>query len=552
MKRLHWIILRRLPGPFFGWLGTLMFLLLMQFLIRWLPEIAGKGIPLLVIVELIVYNLAYMLVLAVPMSVLLAALMTFGGLAESQYYAVIKSTGISFAQLVWPSMIAALLVTGGMLYFNNVMLPEANHRARYLWSDIRSKRPGFDLQPGVFYSGIDDYSILVRDRPEGTNRLHDVTIYDYTEGRNRQALIRADSGRIAPSDGRRTLTLELFNGEMHRRLPAASPREDGRYEHLRFSRHELRLDLSEFVFERSTPRDGARSDRTMRTWTMIDVVDSLEAEVDAQAHALYQDLVQHTDVPEAADRPPRLSPAANPGAARAGNGADAGLTRPYVALTGLSGREQRAAASEAIQALRSAKSGLSSAERTMSWKQKRVQRYRVEIYKKFSIAIACVVFMLIGAPLGLSIRRGGLATIGAIALGIFMFYWITLVQGEKLADRGLLPPWVGMWIANVLSIVGGAWLVVYVVKDLRATPPLRHRAWQWIHERIGGSSSSSGPDENAALDGASPSASADADAAPPSAHNPPAPPSDPSGDGEPPPEARGSSPSSADADAPRS
>jgi lipopolysaccharide export system permease protein len=489
MKRLHWIILRRLPGPFFGWLGTLMFLLLMQFLIRWLPEIAGKGIPIPVIIELITYNLAYMLVLAVPMSVLLAALMTFGGLAESQYYAVIKSTGISFAQLVWPAMVAALLVTGAMLYFNNVMLPEANHRARYLWSDIRSKRPGFDLQPGVFYSGIDDYSILVQDRPEGTNRLHDVTIYDYTEGRRRQAVIRADSGRIDPTSGSASLTLLLYNGEMHRRLPARAGEDEERYEQLRFSRHKLRLDLSEFVFQRSRPRDGARSDRTMRTSTMIGVVDSLEAEIDTSARELYDETSQFLK-PDTSHSRRLLS----------GHASDrSGVTdtiieeSPFAALEELTSRQQMAIVQEAGHTVRSAKSEIGDARRTMTWKEKRVQRYQVEIYKKFSIAIACLVFMLIGAPLGLSIRRGGLATIGAVALGIFMFYWVTLVQGEKLADRGLLPPWVGMWIANVLSVVVGTWLVVYVVKDLRATPPLRRRLWEWLQSTVGSDAESPSP-----------------------------------------------------------
>jgi len=481
MKRLHWIILRRLPGPFFGWLGTLMFLLLMQFLIRWLPEIAGKGIPIPVIVELIVYNLAYMLVLAVPMSVLLAALMTFGGLAESQYYAVIKSTGISFAQLVWPAMVAALLVTGAMLYFNNIMLPEANHRARYLWSDIRSKRPGFDLQPGVFYSGIDDYSILVQDRPEGTNRLHDVTIYDYTEGRRRQAVIRADSGRIDPDSTAASLTLLLYNGEMHRRLPSRTS-EDEQYEQLRFSRHRLRLDLSEFVFKRSRPRDGARSDRTMRTSTMINVVDSLRTEIDTATQHLYDETRGYL-APDTSRSDLRSSSLA--AYRQAGVNDTIVWDTPYAALENLTGRQQKAVVQEASHMVRAAKSEIGDAQRTITWKQKRVQRYQVEIYKKFSIAIACLVFMLIGAPLGLSIRRGGLATIGAVALGIFMFYWVTLVQGEKLADRGLLPPWVGMWIANVLSILGGTWLVVYVVKDLRATPPLRRRLWAWLQSQLG-------------------------------------------------------------------
>ncbi len=288
LRRLHWIVLRRLPGPFFGWLGTLMFLLLMQFLIRWLPEIAGKGIPVSVIVELIAYNLAYMVVLAVPMSVLLAALMAFGELAESQYYTVIKSTGISFGQIVWPALVVAALLMGGMLYFNNVMLPEANHRARQLWSDIRGKRPGFELRPGIFYEDMEDYSILVQDRPPGTNKLIDVTIYDYTQGRDRQAVIKAERGVIESRAGGARLTLSLRNGEMHRPLPPDANNRSERYERLTFDRHRIRFTLSNVVFRRSESGETARSTRTMRTPRLLDTLDSLKTERDARYQTLYE------------------------------------------------------------------------------------------------------------------------------------------------------------------------------------------------------------------------------------------------------------------------
>jgi lipopolysaccharide export system permease protein len=119
-------------------------------------------------------------------------------------------------------------------------------------------------------------------------------------------------------------------------------------------------------------------------------------------------------------------------------------------------------------------------QRDTRWTSQRIRSYQVELYKKFSIALACFVFMFVGAPLGLALRRGGLATIGAVALGIFMFYWITLVQGEKLSERGFFPPWIGMWIANLIMSGAGIWLVIYVVLDLGATPPLRRRLWDWL------------------------------------------------------------------------
>ncbi|MFB6274506.1 MAG: LptF/LptG family permease [Salinibacter sp.] len=467
LRRLHWVILRRLPGPFFGWLGTLMFLLLMQFLIQWLPEIAGKGIPLLVIIELIAYNLAYMVVLAVPMSVLLAALMAFGGLAESKYYTVIKSTGISFGQIVWPTLVVATVIMGGMLYFNNVMLPEANHRARQLWSDIRGKRPGFELRPGVFYDGVEDYSILVQKRPAGTNKLIDVTIYDYTQGQNRRAVIKAERGVIESHAGGARLTLTLRNGEMHRLLPPNGTQQTDRYERLTFDRHRIQFTMSNAVFRRSKPNEISRSTRTMRTPQLLNTLDSLEKQLQSRYRALYK-RVRNDLRPDTTISPPDTVAAVFPT-----------QDTSYLALTGLD-TDRRSVVRVATQRARDVQSVIQNAQRDTKWQRQRVRSYKVAFYKKFSIALACLVFMVVGAPLGLALRRSGLGTIGAIALGIFMFYWITLVQGEKLSERGFFPPWLGMWIANLIMSGAGIWLIVYVVLDLGATPPLRRRLWKWL------------------------------------------------------------------------
>ena len=473
LRRLHWLLLRRLPGPFFGWLGILMFLLLMQFLIRWLPEIAGKGIPVLVIVELITYNLAYMMVLAVPMSVLLAALMAFGGLAESKYYTVIKSTGISFGEIVWPALLCALLVGSGLLYFNNVLLPEANYRARQLWTDIRNKRPGFELQPGVFYDEMENYSILVGDRPAGSNRLIDVTIYDYTQGREEQAVMKAERGRIRSSQGGARLTLVLKDGEMHRPLPPSSHSIERRYETLEFNRHVIHFNLSDAVFRRSTEEEASRSTRTMPLPGLLETTDSLRANLESDYNDLY------TKIESSLFPSPSADSSAPPDSATTLL-ADA-PTRPRLhPLASLDSVSQRTAVTIASQKARSVQSRIENAGREIRWKDRRLRSYEVEIHKKFSIAVACIIFMVIGAPLGLALQRSGLATIGGVALGIFMFYWITLVQGEKLSERGFFPPWIGMWIANLLMSGVGFWLLVYILLDLGATPPLRTRLWKWL------------------------------------------------------------------------
>ncbi len=483
LTHFHRMIIRLLPGPFLGWLGTLMFLLLMQFLIRYLPDLVGKGLPLGVILELIVYNLAYMLVLAVPMSALISTLMTFGRLAETKAYVVIKGAGASLPQLLWPVLLIGLGLAGGMWYFNNQILPEANFRARNLWWDIRKKKPGFELQEGVFYEGVNNYSILVQSiPPERPNVLEDILIYDYTEGSRKRVDIKAREGRIEPLGNGEKIDLVLFDGEIHRRNKPPSSRDPERYERLAFSRHRFRLDLSDFIFERSDPSRTRRSDRTMRTDEMIHIVDSLETSVAKEKQKLF----------EASMRLLRDTTTASPGEATPA------LPSPTVAaeterplsdrpvLAGLRRGQQLEVYDVAVMKARTARTQVDNARRAVKWQQEQANRYLVEIHKKRSIALACLIFVLIGAPLGLSIRRGGLGTAGALAIGLFLFFWVTLVQGEKFADRNLLTPWVGMWAANLITLIAGTWLVLYVTFDLRATPRLRTRLAEWLRRRRSG------------------------------------------------------------------
>jgi lipopolysaccharide export system permease protein len=523
MKRLHGMVLRRLPGPFFGWLGTLLFLLLMQFLIEKLPDLAGKGLSLALIAEVIVYSLAYMIVLAVPMSVLLATLMAFGGLVESKAFAAAKGAGISLVQLVWPVLVLGLLVSGGMVYFNNVVLPEANFRQKNLWRDIRVKKPGFALQEGIFYEELDDHALLVEEiPPDSSGLLRDVTIYDYTGGARQQTTIKAQRGRLRSKAGGARIHLTLFDGEIHRRS-----RGSGRYERLRFQTHELTLKVPGTRFERDTLRKDYRSDRTTPTLQMIRHVDSLEATLAKERHAarrLNRSLwapppdtaapaQPPTDTagseppsrlpPEAARRGATPRPPTRVAASRQEEGRrgradapspEAGARRDTLgprparyATQGLSEREARETYRRAARSARQVRSELSNMERELVWTNRKAANYRVEIYKKSSMAVACFLFVLIGVPLGLSLRGGSLGTAAAVALGIFIFYWVTLGLGEKAADRGALPPWLGMWIANAVLAVAGAWLMAYVALDLHATPPLRRRLWQWVkREKVEG------------------------------------------------------------------
>ena len=470
MKLIHQLLLRRLPGPFVGWLATLLFLLLMQFLIKFLPDLAGRGLPLSLILELIVYNLAYMIVLAVPMAVMLSSLMAFGELAKGRTWVVIKNSGIPLWRVVWPVMAASALLTCFMVYFNNVLLPESNFRARNTWTDIRSKRPGFDLQPGIFYEGVSDYSIMVRERIE--NELRDILIYDYSEPGRSATTIRAARGELMP--GARSVSLLMWDGEIHQLRTTGTHRSTERYERITFERFHLRLDLSEFAFERSDPTRGYRSDRSTPTWVMKRMVDSLQQSLTSKQLEIL------AAIPELRAISPESATTLEPSSA-VGMPDRSEVMQPQpsrLALADLNRNQQARTYDFAQESARDARSAASSLERNIDRDRTWISRYQVEIHKKYSIAVACLIFMFFGAPLGLSIRRGGLGVAGGLALAAFMFYWVTLVQGEKLADRGLLSPWVGMWLANIIMGLIGLGLFLYVAFDLRVIPRRRWRFWK--------------------------------------------------------------------------
>ena len=471
---IHRMVLRQLPGPLLGWLGVLLFLLLMQFLIKFLPELTGRDLPFAIVLELIAYNLAYMVVLSAPMAALLTSLMVFGSLAESRTWVVIRNCGITLWGLTWPVFAAAILLTWGMVYFNNVLLPESNFRARNMWEMIRTARPGFSLEPGVFYQEIDDYSILVGER--NGNLLQDILIYDYTQGGVNGATIRADRGELVPLGN--VVNLILNEGEMHRLTRRSDALGTERYEKLAFERLQLRLDLSELGFQVRDPSTGYRSDRSTPMDRMLSIVDSLEIRLSEQEAELRSSMPE----PPSEKEPDVVSTDVSPSsslewlrtesftASDFGDNPTQQTIAPRPILDGLTEDQMKRTFQRARDYSRDARSSIGGKGRNLERTASAINRYKVEIHKKYSISVACFIFVLIGIPLGLSIRRGGLGTAGMVAVGIFLFYWVTLVQGEKLADRGLLSPWIGMWCANIVIGIVGIWLFIRVALDMRARP----------------------------------------------------------------------------------
>jgi lipopolysaccharide export system permease protein len=427
MPLLYRYILRAHAGPFVFSLSTLMFIFLLQFVMKFIDQLVGKGLTAWVIIELAALNLSWMLVLAVPMSVLVATLMAFGELSSRNEITAMKAGGVSIYRMMAPVLVASVLVGLIMVWFNNDVLPESNHRLKALTTDIRRKRPTIALVDGVFSQDIPGYSMLVR-KTSPSGDLAGVTLYDFSNP-SRNVVITATHGTITLSPDYRKIFLNLREGEIHE----LDIQDMNTYRRVRFTRHRIAMDVEGFDFERSAASGFARGDRELSAPAMLHVSDSLNTVRQGQIDELCQLMTKEMDG--------TLKGTWNTGAIPP---AFAGGSDPATAL---------------IKA-RTVGTVVTTYLFRIETLERQASQYWVEIHKKYSIPTACVVFVLVGLPLGIMARRGGFGIAATLSLGFFVLYWACLIGGEKLADRDILSPFLGMWAANIIIGTMGVYLTI--------------------------------------------------------------------------------------------
>ena len=461
--RLSLYLLRAHIGAFIFSLCTLMFIFLLQFVMKFIDQLVGKGLSAWTILELITLNLAWMLVLAVPMSVLVAVLMAFGDLSSKNEVTAMKACGVSIYRMITPILLAAGALTLILIVFNNDVLPEANHRAKTLTMDIRRKRPTFNLVAGLFSQDIQGYSMLVHRTFEGSNDLEGITLYDYTNP-NSNVVITAKRGKISFSSDARKLIMDLHQGEIHE-LDLVNMTA---YKRIRFDTHRIVTEVQGFDFERTAEGSVVRGDRELNAATMRGIVDSLQ-QLRSSTDSGLQNLAKQ-DIE-------RLLTGSRPGIVPPKEGVIFPGTLQPMPYNPIRGGEPPAARAQMINSL------VLNELMRLEMIEKQIDQYKVEIYKKYSIPVACIVFVLIGVPLGIMSKRGGFGVAASLSLGFFVLYWACLSGGETLADRNILSPFSAMWAANILLGVLGCYLTVRIGKEsvvfnwngLRRLLPLR---WQ--------------------------------------------------------------------------
>lgn len=401
---------------------------LLQFMMKFADKLVGKGLSIWIIIKLIAYNLAWMVVLVVPMATLISTLMAFGTMSQNNEIAILKASGISLYKMIIPPVLLSILLAGLLVLFNNHVYPDANHQARLLMQDISRKKPTLSLVPGVFSQEVSSYSILAREVDQNSNELKDVTIYDNTY-LPKINIITAKKGKIFFSVKTKKLILDLYDGEIHE----SNSLQKEIYRKLIFQRHKITMPGDQFTFEQSAP-GGPKGDRELGASEMLVIVDSLD-NINKELTGNFNKVVSSFAI--------KKFPEAHNGER---------ISKEFLIY-------------RVAEKIRNQQSLIMSNLDRIQSNIQESNSYWVEINKKYSLPVACIIFIFIGAPLGIMTRKGGFGIAAGISLFFFLIYWAFLIGGEKLADRGLFSPFWGMWSANIIMGIFGVILTVKSAKE---------------------------------------------------------------------------------------
>lgn len=454
--------------------GICLFIVLMQFLWRYIDDMVGKGLGIPVLGEMFFYAALFLLPMALPLAILLASLMTFGNLGERLELLAMKSAGVSLIHIMRPLIITIGIISIGAFFFQNNAMPVVQVKLYSLLYSMRQKSPELDIPEGVFYGEITGYNVYVKQKDNKTGLLKDVMIYDYSDGFNNARVIKADSGRLKTSADKLFLVLSLFNGESFENLKnqtgSAGAKVAVPYRRETFGTKEILIEFD---------ANFTRTDESfMQNQYMGKKLNDLQTSIDSMTVRLDSiKALNAKSVYEMSYRRTFSKPKREEGN-RAGNSQINNTDslkkkqdEPAIIIDFDSLYQAQPASGKAALLVR-AKSNIESVKAdyyfkaaTMGDEAYKVRRHLTEWHKKFTLSFACMVFFFIGAPLGAIIRKGGLGMPVVISVILFIFYYIVDNIGFKMARDGVWAAWEGMWLSSAVLAPLGIFLTYKAVND---------------------------------------------------------------------------------------
>ena len=446
MSTLNKYLIKQSFIPFILSVGVITTVLFLQFLIRAIDRFLGKGLDIFTILEYLYLNLAWIIALSVPMSLLISSVMTYGRMSQDNEITALKSAGVNLFSIIKPALWFGSVVGFLLCLFNNFILPDMNYNARLLARDIYQKKPELTIEPGYFVDMIPQYTMIVKEL-DG-KEFKDVKIFSKNTS-SEQTTIYAERGSLDSKGG--IITVNLQNGEIHE----IDLENYDHYRKIKFGTHQIIISIDDLLLNRTS--EANRTDREMKVPAMIEKIQQNKLSIEQiknRITTVKQDIGINSDnemtLGNIIDEIENLKNNDMPKNEEA---------REYNKDIPRAEYEQN----EKIRSLNNNARQFQNEFTLIENYEKNNNKYLVEIHKKFTLAVACVLFTLVGAPLGILVRKGGITIASALSITFFLIYYILLIWGEQLADRALLDPAIGSWMPNIVLFIVG--LIILFLSD---------------------------------------------------------------------------------------
>lgn len=458
MKTIHKLVLKAYLGPMFMTFFIVIFVLMMNFVWRYIDELVGKGLDAGVIIELIMYATVNMIPMGLPLAILLATIMTMGNLGENFELLAMKSAGMSLPRIMQPLTIVVGLISIGSFFIVNNLVPYANKKMLSIIYDIRQQNQALEFQDGLFFNGIDDMSIRVEKQDPTTKLLRGVLIYDNRSSNGNMTTTIADSGYIRLTDDKKYLLVTLYNGETYEQTRNNQWYTKSTLRHHKFDRQDGKIPMSGFDFERSDENLFSNNSQTKNINELQHAIDSLDTTVGNITTTAYTPLLREQIFVR---DPDAVTPPDSIHIDRSGMG------EIYVidSIAKADVRTRSRIWNGARQSAKNSRNMFSFDESTSKEALNQLYRSKNEWHRKLALPVSIMIFFLVGAPLGAIIRKGGLGMPIVISVIFFVIYYIISISGEKLAKEGTWNSFFGMWISSLILAPIAVYLTYKATND---------------------------------------------------------------------------------------
>lgn len=452
IKKLDWYVLKKFLLVFAGAFFVVLFVFMMQFTWRYVDDLIGKGLSFDILAKFYWYMAQTLVRDSLPLSVLLASLITFGNMGESFELLAMKAAGIPLIRIMRPLAIFAAFLTGTSFYFQNFTSPDAQINMRTLLFSMKEQSPAVEIPEGVFYNGVPNINIYVQRKNTLTGMLYQTIIYKTDQGFDRAQIVLADSARLEVTRDKMHLRLELWNGEQFESLEssggaATQMMQNGAHEP--FDRETFRFKTllidfdSNFNLMDKSLIAGMPTAKNMKQ--IQQSVDSMNAELDSVGRQYYKDAcVTYYRRPQL----PAKDSVALLNLLRSRQGQSTLAFDTIVAHA--DPQKLQMARQIALSSVKSVSADLEWKAMGADQEQRSLLGHEVEWHNKITYSLACLLFFFVGAPLGAIIRKGGLGMPTVISVAIFIVWYIIYTSGMKMARDGNINMVLGMWISTMV------------------------------------------------------------------------------------------------------